>query len=88
MSSKIVFRAEFFKEYDQYVGLAPELGISSFGPGLEAAKASLQEAADAFVEECEALGTLEEVLEEAGFEHVEGQWRRRRPVASDLLATG
>ena len=35
-------------------------------------KASLQEAMEAFLEGCEILGTLAEVLEESGFELSEG----------------
>ncbi|HNR59118.1 MAG TPA: hypothetical protein PKJ51_11745 [Methanothrix sp.] len=61
-------RAEFFREDDLFVGLAPELDVSSFGESLEEAKRSLEEAVLAFVEECEAMGTLEEVLREAGFD--------------------
>lgn len=68
MARQIVFRAEFFREDDLFVGLAPELDVSSFGERLEEAKRSLEEAAQAFVEECEAMGTLEEVLREAGFD--------------------
>ncbi|HPY73759.1 MAG TPA: hypothetical protein PK377_11270 [Methanothrix sp.] len=68
MAPRIVFRAEFFREDDLFVGLAPELDVSSFGESLEEAKRSLEEAVLAFVEECEAMGTLEEVLREAGFD--------------------
>jgi predicted RNase H-like HicB family nuclease len=68
LAPRIVFRAEFFREDDLFVGLAPELDISSFGESLEEAKRSLEEAVLAFVEECEAMGTLEEVLREAGFD--------------------
>ena len=68
MARRIVLRAEFFREDDLFVGLAPELDVSSFGESLEEAKRSLEEAVLAFVEECEAMGTLEEVLREAGFD--------------------
>jgi len=68
LAPRIVFRAEFFREDDLYIGLAPELDVSSFGESLEEAKRSLEEAAQAFVEEGEAMGTLEEVLREAGFD--------------------
>jgi len=68
LAPRIVFRAEFFREDDLFVGLAPELDVSSFGERLEEAKRSLEEAVLAFVEECEAMGTLEEVLREAGFD--------------------
>ena len=65
--AEVVYRAEFFREGDVYVGLAPELGVSSFGDTLEEAKSALREAVDAFLEECERMGSLKEVLEEAGF---------------------
>ena len=60
-----VFRVEFFQEDDVYVGLCPQLNVSSLGETLPQAKASLREAIEAFIEECETLGTLEAVLEEA-----------------------
>jgi len=67
MTKRVVFRAEFFREDDLYVGLAPELDVSSFGESLDEAKLSLKEAVEAFLEECEEMGTLDEVLQEAGF---------------------
>lgn len=69
MLKKIIYRAEFFREGDIYVGLCPELNVSSFGDNIEDAKNSLQEAIEAFIETCEEMGTLEEILEEAGFFH-------------------
>lgn len=88
MAQRIVFRTEFFKEGDLYVGLAPELDVSSFGETLEGAKRSLQEAVEAFVEECEAMGTLEQVLEEAGFSQKGGIWLPRQPLAAELVSLG
>ena len=68
MTQPVVFRAEFFREGDLYIGLAPELNVSSSGETLDEAKESLKEAVDGFLEECETMGTLEDVIEEAGFE--------------------
>ena len=85
---RIVYRAEFFKEGDLYVALAPELNVSSFGETLDGAKQSIREAVEAFVEECEQIGTLEEVMEEAGFAKKDGQWLPRQPVAAELLTVG
>jgi len=64
---KVNFCAEIFREGNVYVGLCPELNVSSFGETVEEARSSLQEAVEAFIEECEVMGTLEEVLEESGF---------------------
>lgn len=88
MAQQIVFRAEFFKEGDLYVGLAPELNVSSFGETLDEAKESLKEAVDGFLEECETMGTLEDVIEEAGFEKTGNQWLPRQPIAAELLTAG
>ena len=61
------FRAEVFQEDDLYVAICPELDVSSFGATVDEAKGSLTEAVEAFLEGCQHLGTLEEVLQETGF---------------------
>jgi predicted RNase H-like HicB family nuclease len=67
VAERIVYRAEFFKEGDLYVGLALALNVSSFGETMEEARRSLQEAVEAFAETCQAMGTFEEVMEESGY---------------------
>jgi len=85
---KITFRAEIFPEGNVYVGLCPELNVSSFGGSIEEARKALQEAVEAFVEECEAMGTLEEVMEEAGFIKKGGVWTSPKSVKQELLSVG
>jgi predicted RNase H-like HicB family nuclease len=63
-------RISIFKEGDVYVALSPELNVSSFGDTIEDARGCLKEAIEAFVEECQEMGTLEEVLEESGFSKI------------------
>jgi len=79
-------RVEIFKEDDMYVALSPELNVSSFGETIDEAKESIKEAIEAFLEECQEMGTLNEVLEESGFLKVENTWQSRRPVAEENLA--
>jgi len=86
MLKKLTFRAEFFQEDDVYVGLCPELNVSSFGEDIEDAQQSLQEAVEAFIETCEEMGTLEEVLEESGFLKEKDTWFSREPVVEERLA--
>jgi len=74
---KISLRVEIFKEEDSYVALSPELNVSSFGETIEDAKRSVREALEAFIEQCESMGTLEDVLEASGF--TEGS----RPLQKD-----
>ena len=85
MLKKLIFRAEFFQEGDVYVGLCPELNVSSFGEDIKDAQHSLQEAVEAFIETCDEIGTLEEVLEEAGFLRENDAWFSREPVLEERL---
>lgn len=59
---KLDFRIEIFKEGGQFVALSPELNVSSFGDSPTEAKACLKEAVELFLEECNRMGTIEDVL--------------------------
>ena len=82
----ITLEVKIFKEGDVYVAFCPELNVSSFGDDIENAKRSLREALEAFLEECEAMGTLEEVLEEAGFVKEKDRWALEEPVIEEKIA--
>ena len=84
----IIFRAEIFKEGNLYVSICPELNVSSFGETVDEAKRSLREAVEAFTEECEAMGTLEEVMSETGFIEELDTWVHRKPLVEELLSVG
>ena len=64
MKNGIVVRSEIFREDDLYVAICPDLDVSSYGETENEARISLREAVEAFLEECENMGTLEEVLDE------------------------
>lgn len=82
----ISVRVEIFKEGDVYIALSPELNVSSFGDTIEDARKSVKEAVEVFIEECERMGTLEDVLEESGFSKTDDSWVSRKPVAEEALA--
>jgi len=84
--SRISLEIKVFKEGDVYVALCPELNVSSFGDDIENAKVSLREALEAFLEECEAMGTLQEVLEDAGFVKEKESWILEEPVIKEKIA--
>ncbi len=84
--SNFSVRIEIFKEGEDYVALSPELNVSSFGQTIEEAKSAIREAIEAFMEECERMGTLEDVLEEAGFTRDLDIWVSRAPIAEERLA--
>jgi predicted RNase H-like HicB family nuclease len=74
---------EVFREGRQYVSLCPELNVSSFGETQHEAEEALREAVRLFVEQCEEMGTLADVLTEAGFHFVTEppeRWVSREPV--------
>jgi predicted RNase H-like HicB family nuclease len=82
----ISVRIEIFKEGDVYIALSPELNVSSFGETIDDAKKSFKEALEAFIEECQEMGTLEEVLEESGFSKINNSWESRKPIVEENLA--
>ena len=65
----IPYTSQLFEEDEQFVALCPELNVSSFGDTPEKALAYLQEVVTLFLEECQHMGTLELVLEEAGYHY-------------------
>ncbi len=85
----IVTRVAIFKEGESFVGLCSELNVSSFGDTIPEAKLAVKEAIEAFIEDCDARGTLNEILDEAGFvQDPIGQWQPRVPVAEEHIAVG
>lgn len=75
VTTSIVCTGEIFSAGGRYVGLCRELNVSSFGHSPEDARDSLHEAVVTFLQGCDLLGTLTDVLEEAGFEMVDGVMR-------------
>ena len=64
---EIQFTCRIFKEGRSYVAQALELDLSSCGGSKEKALKNLKEAVRLFLEEAEKMGTLEQILEEAGY---------------------
>jgi predicted RNase H-like HicB family nuclease len=85
MEPTIQLKLEIFQEGDLYVGICPALNVSSFGESVPEAKQSIQEAVEAFIEECNEMGTLSEVLEESGFSLKESVWVYPQPIAVEML---
>jgi predicted RNase H-like HicB family nuclease len=79
-------KVEIFKEEDLYIAVCPSLNVSSYGETEDEAKRSLVEAIEAFIEECDKMGTLDEVLEEAGFIQSGKRRYSRRPLKEETLA--
>ncbi|MEJ5311673.1 MAG: type II toxin-antitoxin system HicB family antitoxin [Anaerolineae bacterium] len=85
---RVSYTGQLFEEDEQIVALCPELNVSSFGDTPQEALSALQEAVDLFLEECQRMGTLELVLEEAGYRRESPtalRWTPRQPVQINRL---
>ena len=51
-----------------YTAYCPELDVASCGTTVAEAQKNLREALEIFIEETAKMGTLEEILEEAGYD--------------------
>jgi predicted RNase H-like HicB family nuclease len=84
----VPYTTQLFEEDGQIVAVCPELNVSSFGDTTQEALASLQEAVTLFLEECAHMGTLESVLEEAGYRRNPedpDRWHSRQPIQINRL---
>jgi len=72
----IDYTVNIWREGVQYVAHAMPLAVASSGTDPEAARRAVDEAVRAFVASCAKAGTLDAVLEEAGYErNSEGTWQ-------------
>jgi predicted RNase H-like HicB family nuclease len=63
----IQFTTQIVKEGRMYVAYSPELDLSSCGGSKEKALANLKTAVRLFLEEAGKMGTLGQILQEAGY---------------------
>ena len=83
----IEFDAIIFQEGKAYVAHCPELDVSSCGHDVEEARRNLKTAVRLFVEESEKLGTLDDILREAGYQrNAKGKWESPRIVATEVMS--
>ena len=64
---KIKVTEEIWKEGNMYVSYCPELDIASCGESLEESKKNLKEVISINFVECRKTGTLNQLLQDAGF---------------------
>ncbi len=81
----ISFTLQVWKENHTYVAYAPELDVSSCGDSLSQAKTRLREAVGLFLEEASRLGTLGDILSEAGFERQGNTYRPHRVLTREKV---
>ena len=64
---RVVYQVEESRSGQSYQAFCPELDIVGFGDTAEAAKVALRSQVSTYLEDCDDLGILDEVLIEAGF---------------------
>jgi hypothetical protein len=72
----------YFKEGTVIIAHCVPLDVSSCGHDLQEAQHNIRDAVAGFIEACEDMGTLEEVLEESGFVKQGENW-----IPPSLLST-
>ncbi len=80
------FTVHIFKEGDAFVAYVPALDVSSCGATDEEARQNIRDAVRGFLETSADMGTLDEILQEAGYELEGEQWRDPEFVSVDRLA--
>ncbi len=71
------------RETGQYIAHALPIDVASHGATPDAAKAALDEAVRGFLAAAARHGTLDEVLEESGYERHGDNWTAPRLVADE-----
>lgn len=83
----IEFDAIIFQEGGSFVAHCHELDVSSCGHDVDEARQNLKMAVRLFVEEAEKLGTLEDILREAGYQSgPDGAWKSPRIIATEVMS--
>jgi predicted RNase H-like HicB family nuclease len=70
----IEYSAQIWKERNHYVAHAMPLDVMGAGPGPEEARKALDEAVHLFLVTAAEMGTLDEILQESGYEFRQGGW--------------
>ena len=71
---RIVYQIEESREGKNYLAYCPELVITAFGDTAEEARDLLRAEISAYLEDCETLGILDDVLIDAGFYDNDEVW--------------
>lgn len=81
------YTVHIFREGGTYVAYVPELDVSSCGASDEEARRNIRDAVRGFLETSRDMGTLGEILEEAGYVREGDAWRAPEFVSLDRFTT-
>jgi predicted RNase H-like HicB family nuclease len=82
---EFTFEAEIWSEEGKYVARANPLNVLTCGDTREEAEEALLEAVELFLETAEEMGTLQDILAEAGYAPIQGKWvAMRKPERREM----
>lgn len=85
---EVPFTAHVFREGGVFVAHSPELDVSSCGDTADEARKRIKDAVRGFLEVADEKGTLEKILEEAGYRSEGGEWIPPELVSTERLSVG
>lgn len=71
---RIDYTVQIWKEGDQFIAHAMPIDVMSSGRSPDEARRALTEAVELFIETAREMGTLDEVLEECGYQFEKDAW--------------
>jgi predicted RNase H-like HicB family nuclease len=83
----VEYTVQIWKEGNQYVAHAMPLDVMSAGSTPDEARTALDEAVHLFLMTAADMGTLDDILREAGYDQQEGNWVSPVWVAIERRAT-
>jgi predicted RNase H-like HicB family nuclease len=81
----ISFTVHLFKEWDVFIAHVPELNVSSCADSAEVIRLNIKEAVELFLQTAEERGTLNEILEEAGYRFDGEHWVAPEFVSNERM---
>lgn len=79
---KVKLSVSFIKERGRYIAYTPALDLSTSGKSIKEAKKRFEEIVEIFLDELVEKGTLNEVLENLGWQKTHKQWNPPKIVSN------
>ena len=83
---QLTFTVQIFLEGKTFVAYNPELDVSSCGTTLQEAKKHIRDAIKGFLKSAAHIGTLDQILQEAGYIYRHKQWIDPNLVVMDRMS--
>lgn len=82
------FTVRILREGSTFVAHVPELDVSSCGDTEADARRNIADAVQGFLETAKDQGTLNDILQEAGYQFEDGRWKEPELVGVGHMSVG